>query len=166
LKPFGCRGGGGRGGGGGGPDRGGGAGGGGAEGGPCGWKALEFLELWHPGKLSELGEAKRGISEGRGPGELSWWNVADAGLVRAIWGLNGHFETKENVVEGPGVSSRCHVAASFLEALKRNGEERLIFGALIFTDGRFCVKQIRNCPLGGGLSDRWTYIKGRVGASS
>jgi len=116
---------------------------------PCD-EAPEFLELWHQ-VIGEL-EAK-GIRAG--PESFQWWNDGDSGLVRAIWCLTRHLRPKKIVETGVahGVTSRF-----ILEALKKNGDGHLWSIDLPPLE-RFWRQQI-GMAVGGGHSDRWTYIKG------
>jgi len=116
---------------------------------PCD-DAPEFLGLWQQ-IMSEL-EAK-GIRAG--PESFQWWNDGDAAFVRAIWCLVLHLRPKRVVETGVahGVTSRF-----ILEALKRNGDGHLWSIDLPPLE-RFWRQQV-GIAVGGGHSDRWTYIKG------
>jgi Methyltransferase domain len=116
---------------------------------PCD-DALEFSELWHQ-VIGEM-EAK-GIRPG--PESFQWWNDGDAGFVRAIWCLTRHLRPK-NVVEtgvAHGVTSRF-----ILEALKKNGDGHL--WSIDLPPLERSWRQQVGIAVGGGHSDRWTYIKG------
>jgi hypothetical protein len=116
---------------------------------PCD-EAPKFWELWHQ-VIGEL-EAK---DIQPGPESFQWWNDGDAGLVRAIWCLTRHLRPKKVVETGVahGVTSRF-----ILEALKRNGDGHL--WSIDLPPLERSWRQQIGIAVGGGHSDRWTYIKG------
>ena len=113
-------------------------------------EAPKFWELWH----QVIGELQaKGIRAG--PESFQWWNDGDAGFVRAIWCLTRHLKPK-NVVEtgvAHGVTSRF-----VLEALKSNGNGHL--WSIDLPPLERSWRQQVGIAVGGGHSDRWTYIKG------